>query len=159
MELVGLLDTDFVNYKKSNMTLMFPYCDLKCEKECGLPVCQNSELANAPTIETTNKRLVETYVKSDVTHAIVCQGLEPLDSWKDLFVFVKSVREQYYIQDDIVIYTGYNKDEILDKIEILKQFKNIVIKYGRFIPNRKPRYDKVLGVELASDNQYAEKIS
>jgi hypothetical protein len=32
------------------------------------------------------------------------------------------------------------------------------MKYGRYIPNNKGRFDKVLGVQLASDNQYAERI-
>jgi hypothetical protein len=36
---------------------------------------------------------------------------------------------------------------------------NIIIKYGRFIPNHQPHYDEILGVKLASDNQYAERIS
>ena len=37
-------------------------------------------------------------------------------------------------------------------------FTNIIIKFGRYIPNQKPHYDEVLGVNLASDNQYAERI-
>ena len=38
-------------------------------------------------------------------------------------------------------------------------FKNIIIKFGRYIPNRNNKYDEILGVTLASDNQFAEKIS
>ena len=37
-------------------------------------------------------------------------------------------------------------------------FKNIIIKYGRYIPDQEPHYDEVLGVNLASDNQYAERL-
>ena len=62
-------------------------------------------------------------------------------------------------QDDIVIYTGYNKEEIGNKINILKQFPNIIIKFGRFIPGHEKHYDDVLCVELASNNQFAEVIS
>jgi hypothetical protein len=43
--------------------------------------------------------------------------------------------------------------------EQLKSFSNIIIKFGRFIPNQEPHYDEVLGVKLASDNQYARRIS
>lgn len=39
------------------------------------------------------------------------------------------------------------------------KWKNIIVKFGRFIPNQHPHYDEVLGINLASDNQYAEKIS
>ena len=65
-----------------------------------------------------------------------------------------------------MIYTGYTKEELQNKIykdnisylDKLKQYKNIIIKYGRYIPNQTPHYDEVLGVNLASDNQYAERL-
>jgi hypothetical protein len=41
----------------------------------------------------------------------------------------------------------------------LQQIPNIIIKYGRYIPNQASHYDNVLGVYLASNNQFAEKIS
>ena len=70
---------------------------------------------------------------------------------------IKTFREKTL--DDIIIYTGYNKNEIENSIEELKQFKNIFIKFGRFIPNQQKHYDNVLQVNLASPNQYGEKIS
>ena len=36
----------------------------------------------------------------------------------------------------------------------IKTSGNIYIKYGRFIPNKPSHYDELLGVNLASDNQY-----
>ena len=59
----------------------------------------------------------------------------------------------------MAIYTGYYKNEIQDQIDVLKLYPNIIVKFGRYIPNQSPHYDKILGVELASNNQYAEKIS
>ena len=85
------------------------------------------------------------------------QGLEPIDSWADLQLFIQKFRERS--NDDIVIYTGYYKEEIADKINWLKNYDNIVVKFGRFIPGHKKHYDEVLGINLASDNQYAEVIS
>ena len=58
-----------------------------------------------------------------------------------------------------MIYTGYYKEEIIYKINWLKNYDNIVVKFGRFIPGHKKHYDNVLGIELASDNQHAEVIS
>jgi predicted DNA-binding protein (UPF0278 family) len=62
---------------------------------------------------------------------------------------------------DIVIYTGFNKDEIEKELELIKLIaKNrIIIKFGRFIPNSESIYDETLGVTLASKNQYAEQIN
>ena len=36
-------------------------------------------------------------------------------------------------------------------------YHNIIIKYGRYIPNDGKHFDRVLGVELVSNNQYAIK--
>ena len=61
--------------------------------------------------------------------------------------------------DEFVIYTGYNKNEISSQIEVLKQFKNIIVKFGRYVPGQEKHFDDVLGVYLASPNQRAERIS
>lgn len=153
MLLKEIVDVDYINYQKPSMILGFPYCSFKCNKE----YCQNSPLATMPSIRISVNEVVKRYLKSNSTHAIVCQGLEPLDSWYDLLELIIEFRK--YTNDDFVIYTGYTKCEIADKVRTLTQFKNIIIKYGRYVPEQKPHYDGVLGVELASDNQYAEKIS
>ena len=159
MTIKGLIDEDFVNYKKPCMLIAFPYCTFKCEKECGMQVCQNSALATAQNIYIQEDVLITRYIQNNITKAICFQGLEPLDSWEDVQDFVKKIRKVYNCDDDIVIYTGYYKDEIKDKVKWLSQFDNIIIKYGRYIPNQEKHYDETLGVELASDNQYAERIN
>ena len=158
MILKGIIDEDFSNYKKCSMTLIFPYCTFKCEKECGMKVCQNSALVKASTIEVSIENLIDRYTKNIYSDSIVCQGLEPFDSWVDLQLLIVHLRGAG-IEDDIIIYTGYNEDEIIDKVKWLKHYKNIIIKFGRFIPNQKKHYDEILGVELASDNQYGKRIS
>ena len=85
------------------------------------------------------------------------QGLEPFDSYYELVELIETIRRK--CDDDIVIYTGYNKNELSEKIEHLSTYQNIIIKFGRYIPNDKKHFDDVLGVYLASDNQYAEEIS
>lgn len=157
MNIKQLIDEDFTNYKKPSMFIGFPKCNFKCEKECGLRVCQNGILATSPMMDVDLQSIVDRYIKNDITKAIVVGGLEPFDSFNDLLNLIIEVRN--YVEDDIVVYTGYYKEEIIDMIEILKCFKNIVVKFGRYVPNQQPHYDEVLGVNLASDNQYAEKIS
>ena len=140
------------------MVLGFPICkNFKCDKECGKQVCQNSILATAPTISIDDEKIIQRYLNNHITKSICIQGLEPFDSFKQLNDFIDKFRQ--VSTDDIVIYTGYTKEEIKNHINILQQFPNIIIKYGRFIPNDKPHKDNVLGIELSSSNQYAEKIS
>ena len=152
MKIKGLISEDFVNYKKPAMTIMFPRCTFKC----GEGYCQNSPLVKAENIELDVSDIVARYLNNPITESVVMQGLEPFDSWNDLIEFVKQLRES--TDDDIVIYTGYYKEEIIDKVEILRKYKNIIIKYGRFLYNDKPIFDDVLGVTLASSNQYAKRI-
>ena len=153
MKIKGLITEDFVIYKKASMTIIFPYCTFKCGKD----YCQNSSLAKTPIIEISIDDLVNRYINNPITEAVVMQGLEPFDSWNDLKEFVQKLRE--YNNDDIVIYTGYNKDEVSKYIKELSVYPNIIIKFGRYIPNQDGHYDDVLGVYLISNNQYAERIS
>lgn len=157
MKLIGIIDTDTVNYKKISMVLEFPYCSFKCDRECGKKVCQNSDLASAPAIDIKIDEIIKMYNNNPMTEAIICQGLEPMDSIYDLFNFIENFRKE--LQDDIVIYTGYKKEEIPHIVKQLMNYPNIVIKFGRFIPDDQYHYDDVLGVNLASMNQYAERIS
>ena len=158
-------DEDFTSYKKPSMVVGFPSCTFKCERECGQKMCQNSTLAVASDINISPDDIVNRYLTNPITKAIIMAGLEPFDSWRDLKALIIRFREK--TDDDIVIYTGYTYDELSwrnpsdteSKIQWLWQFPNIIIKFGRYIPNQQKHYDEVLGIELASNNQYGVKIS
>lgn len=157
MLLKSIVDEDICNYKKTSLFIAFPYCTFKCEKDCGIQCCQNSPLVKALNIEFPVENIVNRYITNPLTHAIVCGGLEPLDSFDDLITFIDLLRQK--TDDDVVIYTGYYKSEILDKIEKLQNYKNIIMKYGRYVPGQESHYDELLGIKLANKEQYAEKIS
>lgn len=155
----GIVMEDFVNYKMPCMTIEAPYCSFKCDREYGKPVCQNGPLAHAPNLNYSIDEIIQAYISNPITRAVVFQGLEPFDSIDDLREFIFKFRIKYSINDDVVIYTGYNKDEIENYLIQLKHFPNIVVKFGRYIPDSDSHFDEVLGVKLASPNQYAERIS
>lgn len=157
MKVKNIIDEDFTNYKKPSMFIGTSSCDFKCDKECGKPVCQNSELAKAPTIEINNANLINRYLNNPITEAITIGGLEPFDTFEDTLSFINDFRD--YSDDDIVLYTGYNYEEIKHLIDILKCYDNIIVKFGRFIPNKPHKYDELLGVSLASDNQEAKNLN
>ncbi len=161
MLIKNIIDEDFCNYKKPSMFIGMNSCSFKCDKECGKPVCQNSELAKAPTIEIEAIDLVARFFTNSITEAIVWGGLEPFDSFGDMCEFLSLIAascssSSNFEIPDIIIYTGYYPEEIQDKLQTLKIFntviENIIIKFGRFIPDRPHKYDELLGVELASDN-------
>lgn len=157
MKVKGIIVEDFINYKEPAMFISTYTCSFKCDRECGRAVCQNSALATAPIIELDDADIIDLYMKNNITKSIVIGGLEPFDDFKELKEFCAKLRLVTY--DDIVIYTGYDCYEISDKVTELVSVvnSNLIVKYGRFIPNQLPHYDEVLGVNLASDNQYGEK--
>lgn len=159
MKLKFIKRDDFVNYKKCSMFLGATSCDWKCCKENNLPcsTCQNYSWFNNPIKQFKDELIIDMYLKDGLEESIVFGGLEPMLQFQELVSFIDKFRK--VSEDDIVIYTGYYKTEIEKEIKILKKYKNIIIKFGRYIPNRKSKYDEVLGVTLVSDNQYAEKIS
>lgn len=157
MKLISVIDEDFVNYKKISMNVLFPYCSLKCDKECGEAVCYNSPLLKEPIVEINPVVLAARYMSNPLTEAIVCIGMEPFDSWDDLKALVAALRDR--TKDDIIIYTGYYEYEVSEKIKWLKQYPNIIVKFGRYIPNSQSRFDDVLGITLASANQHALRLT
>lgn len=155
MILKGIIWEDFVNYKLPSTTLLFPTCSFKC----GKSICQNNPLLKEPDIDISEEEIITTYLKNPISKSIVFQGLEPMDSFIDIYYFLDILRNTYHCQDIVVIYTGFNEDEVQLRVNMLQEsFSNIIIKFGRYIPNQKPHKDPLLQVNLASDNQYAKKI-
>lgn len=167
-----IIDEDFINYKKPSMFIATATCSFKCEKEDCNVKCQNSKIVNQSNIEISIKKIIERYLNNNITNAIVFGGLEPFDQMSELLSFIKEFRK--YSFDDIVIYTGYTEEEInsfeyenksyitaileMNKIpsQDAKTCPSIIIKYGRFKTSLDKKYDKILGIELASNNQYAK---
>jgi hypothetical protein len=159
MLIKNLLDEDFVQYRLPTMTIVTARCSFKCDVLNGCPVCQNSALAKMPDIDVTNDELIGRYLANPITKGICFSGLEPLDQFSELITFIKDFRE--VCDDLIIIYTGYTDSEarITGQRQLLASFPNIIVKWGRFIMNQPHHTDPILGVELASPNQYAERIS
>jgi hypothetical protein len=147
------------DYKLTSMFIVTSICDWKCCRESNIPVsvCQNSDLATQPTLDYPIEKIYQRYINDGLTHAIVIGGLEPMMQEYEVLALIKYFRI-HNCNDDIVIYTGYNEDEISQEfITEIKNYGNIVIKYGRYVPNSEKRYDDILGITLVSDNQYAKR--
>lgn len=154
----NIIDEDFSNFKQASMIIAFPICSFKCEKDCGIKgICQNTALYKSKNISIDTNDIIIRYLNNFLTNAIVFGGLEPLDSFDDVKALIQEFRQK--TNDTIIIYTGYYPNEVSSQLQELKQYSNIIVKFGRFIPNQKPHYDEVLGIKLISDNQYAQKIS
>lgn len=174
MNLLNVIDEDIVNYKKISMYIAFPYCSLKCNIDANKEVCQNAPLLREKPLQINGDELIKRYLANDLSKAIVLGGLEPLDSKFDILPFIDALRNKYHCYDDVVIYTGYTEEElegdvpfsypgceqsiVKDIYKQLKTYQNIIVKFGRYKEGDPSHFDEVLGVRLASDNQYAKVI-
>ena len=160
IDIYGLIDNDFVNNKITTFNIMAGVsCTFKCCKN-DHSICQNCELTNNPIINCSIDDLIDRYLNQNIAHCITLQGLECLDNLKQVTWFIYKFRK--VSNDPIFIWTGYTEEECEDFIYLIKNIlclENIYIKFGRYIPNHKPHRDEILGIDLASDNQYAKKIS
>lgn len=134
-------------------------CDWKCEKEGLTPLCscQNSHLTKLPNIELSSKEIIDIYIKHETAKALIFAGLEPMLQIDEILEIIKDFRKEFS-EDDIIIFTGYNKEELTPQLAKLRLYKNIYVKFGRYIADSKPKIDPVGGIILASDNQYIEKL-
>lgn len=158
MKILNVKAEDFTNYKKAAMFIGMGSCTFKCCNEAGISpeICQNY-LLQYDYIELEPETLVGNYLSNSISESIVIGGLEPFDDFMNLLNLIDEFRRNTL--DDIVIYTGYYPYEIINYLLYLTTYDNIIIKFGRFIPNDVPHKDKILGVDLISNNQYAVKLN
>lgn len=160
MKVKTIIEEDFTNYKLPVMFIGTIKCNGKCYKELSISetICHNHEWHSIPIIEIADTSLIERYLSNPITKGICFGGLEPFEQFDEIISFIETFRTQYKCNDQIVIYTGFYEEEITSYITQLKPYSNIVVKFGRFLPNDKRRYSSILGVYLSSSNQYAKEI-
>lgn len=173
MKILGLIDEDFVQYKKPSMFIIFPNCSFKCNHECGRAVCQNQALVSETKIQINREEICDRYIVNPITSAMVLGGLEPLDDMQDVYDLIHCLRTKFHCKDTVIIYTGYTEEELINGTyyigeqkyqneeraecwENILSLKNIIVKFGRFVPDQEPHIDPILGIKLFSDNQYAK---
>lgn len=148
----SIVEEDFIQYKKPSMFIGCNFCDFKCGE-----ACQNSAVLKQPDIFIQNEDIVKRYLLNPITKSIVFGGLEPVFQREDISDIL-NILISLGCNDDVVIYTGYYRCEIEDFVKELSFYPNLIIKYGRYISNNTQYFNEVLGVMLASSNQYAERI-
>lgn len=160
MKVRDILAEDFVNYKTPSMFIITTTCDWKCCIEAGrdISMCQNSGILSTSIKDIPDTLIYDMFINNPISKSIVIGGLEPFLQFDEIVRLIDTFR-RVDCNCDFVIYTGYNRDEIAKEISSLKAFSNIIVKYGRYIPDSVPRFDDVLKITLASENQYAERIS
>lgn len=159
MIIKDIREDDLINYKRPSMVISTARCSLKCDELNGKQVCHNCALIRMPDIDISNEDLIKRYQSSRYSEALVFSGLEPLDQFAEVLSLIKDFR--MVSNDTIIIYTGYSEGEVrlMGCWNMLAQYPNIILKVGRYIMDCEPHYDELLGVQLASPNQYAVRVN
>lgn len=157
MRVKTIIDEDFSHYKEPSMVIGMPYCDWKCEKECGQAVCHNAPLAKLPDQEIHVVDIVSRFLRNPITSAVIFAGLEPMCSFEDIVEFLNEFRGRGCTAP-VIIYTGYYREELHYVLNVLAKYENIIVKFGRYIPGKESHVDPILGVPLANPEQYAVRL-
>lgn len=159
MSVKEIVDENFQDYKKASMFICAKSCDFKCLTELNknINICQNMRVSKLPTFDIKISDIFDRYVSNIITRAVIIGGLEPMLQFHEVYSLIYYFRKNN-CPDDFVIYTGYYYREIEQYIKKLQDLDNIIIKYGRYIPDSNPRFDNTLGIILSFDNQYSERI-
>jgi len=158
INLLGQCKLVYSDYYKPSLYIPIGItCTGKCFKDLGIESvnCQNWCLNK--TISIDSDVLVNNIVSKKLAEAYVFSGKEPFDNFEQMLKLIYEIRFINY--KDIVIYTGYYECEISSKINLLKIFPNVIIKFGRYIPDSEPIVDPILKIALSSNNQFAKVIS
>ena len=160
MKILKLVDERLSDYRLPTLMIVAVSCDWKCAKDAHFPeaLCQNHQWKDVEPIDATPQEIYEAFVRNPITQGLLFGGLEPFRQFEEMLDVIRYFRSQNSTAP-IVIYTGYREDEIKDEVLILSGFPNIIVKFGRYVPRQAAHLDPVLGVKLASDNQYAKLIS
>lgn len=154
----GVIQERFSDYRKPALMLLAPTCTWKCCTESGIPpdVCINNHLCSRQQYFLSVEEMWHMYSTNPITCALLFGGLEPMDSIDGVLTMARYFRA--HTRDDIVVYTGYTHLECASKLGPFRELENMIFKFGRYQPGDRPHVDRVLGVPLASDNQYAIRI-
>lgn len=155
---LSITDEVFQDYRKISMFISCIRCDGKCWRELNLPpdTCQNYGMNSQNWKSYKIQDVIDRYMSNELTTAIIFGGLEPMLQFQEILEFIHEFRK--VSDDDIIIYTGYLKEELTPQIKELSEYNNIIIKFGRYNPKIPPRFDEVLGITLITGNQYAERL-
>lgn len=143
----------FQDYKKPALMVCTAHCDFKCCKDAGYDVCHNMKVAKQRGVFLPFARLLNMVNKSTLTDAVLFGGLEPFLQADELVQCIEYLRA-HGMTKDIVIYTGYDRSELDQKTLLRLSCSQVIVKFGRYVPNSSPVFDPILGIILASDNQY-----
>lgn len=121
-----------------------------CHNNC--PGCFNQYLRNEPTL-TAPAFVIMQAVKSNPFHqGIILGGLEWTEQPQEMIELIVSAK-RYELE--VMLYTHYTKEEFLTMFPVLRQ-SGIYVKFGEFKIGEES-HDS-MGVTLASNNQYIEKL-
>lgn len=126
IRIAGINENDFINGEGVSVSLFLQGCPFRC-KNCHNPETWNSEGGNAWHEDELIETIISLIQSNGIQRNLSILGGEPLDT-DDKKEFVKQLI--YKVKDKypsikIVLWTGYNYEDLKNKNELKFIFKNI----------------------------------
>ncbi len=103
--------------------------------------------------------IIKSYLFNEFTEAIYIVG-DLITQFPEIFNFIAKLRNDFYCDDDVIVFTEYRETELNSVLDALRMFRNIIVVFEdrSAIKYSLAHYDDILGVYIP-DNQYARRIS
>ena len=95
MKIKGIIDEDFVQYKKPSMFIATSKCDWKCCRDIGVDIsmCQNEQISKQKNINISAVEIYRRYISNDISKAITFGGLEPFLQFEEMLEVIETIRK------------------------------------------------------------------
>lgn len=103
--------------------------------------------------------IIKSYLFNEFTEAIYIVG-DLIIQFSEIFNFIAKLRNDFYCDDDVIIFTEYHETNLNYVLNALRMFRNIIVRFRGDSAAKYSviHYDAVLGIYIP-DNQYARRIS
>lgn len=146
VRIAGIVNESIVDGPGIRMAIFVQGCPHKCEG-CHNPQTHDFDSGSDVLID----EIIEKMGKNPILKGITLSGGEPFCKAPELYMIAKAAHEKKL---DVITYTGYSIEEILNEVEKNRDFKNLLLETDTLIDGRFIKEEKDLTLRFrGSKNQ------
>jgi len=131
---------------------------LVCALDCniGCKGCFNQSLKEAPIFYKKADEIMDEIMSNPFNEGVILAGLEWSLQPTELLALVKSATVRNM---PVIVYTGHDINTFLRRVPLIKQFTEVLVKYGAYDESKLSLTHEAYGIKLASTNQHIDSIA
>ncbi|MCH4890037.1 radical SAM protein [Acidaminobacter sp. JC074] len=131
---------------------------LVCALDCniGCKGCFNQSLKEAPIFYKKADEVLDEIMSNPFNEGVILAGLEWSLQPSELMAMIKSCASKNI---PVIVYTGHKIETFLRRVPKIKNYPEVLIKYGAYDESKLSLTHEAYGVRLASTNQNIQSVA